>query len=148
VVKLPDDMYGATGPISGVIITKENLVLTERGIMAKPAKPAIPPKPKGLMAKKLISSEEQEKLLAPLESILNDANDLSTFLSQGATKRECPAIISVECADQPEVRRLHFLDKEVPYTLTMRNIQQTENTQLNVVKNRKSLDLVSFCVQY
>lgn len=161
--KSPDDnikstTYGATGPLSGKIITKENLVLTESGITAKPMKPSVPPKPKGLMAKSLIPleankvTEEQEKLLAPLESILNDANDLSTFLSQGATsrtkqtseKRECPAIISVECADQPEVRRLHFLDKEVPYTLTLRNIQQTtDNTQLNVVKNRKSLDLVS-----
>lgn len=169
--------YGATRPLSGKIITKENLVLTEAGITSKPAKPSVPPKPKGLLMKanqptlpesnvpstsnppitetKTVEenkrTEEQEKLLlAPLESILNATNDLSNFLSQGASprskpteKRECPAMISVECADQPDVRRLHFLNGEVPYTLTMRNVQQTsESTQRAVVKNRKSLDLV------
>ncbi|KAI6191591.1 Moesin/ezrin/radixin-like protein 1 [Aphelenchoides bicaudatus] len=161
--------YGASGPLPGKIITRENLVLTDRGISAKPA---VPPKPKGLLTKDIQPSsstapttsnpvvneakqkEEQEKLLAPLESILNDASDLSNFLSQGAQprvkrepeKRELPAMISVECADQPDVRKLHFLNGEIPYTLTMRNVHQAGQSQTEAqratVRNRKSLDLV------
>lgn len=159
------------GPLPGKIITRENLVLTAQGITAKPA---VPPKPKGLLTKEPQPStstdstnqqtaaneakqrEEEEKLLlGPLETILNEASDLSNFLSQGATsrtkraeqvaeKRECPAIISVECADQPELRKLHFLNGEIPYTLTMRNVHQQSETQRATVRNRKSLDLVSF----
>lgn len=102
------------GPLPGKIITRENLVLTSQGITAKPNKPIVPPKPKDLLQKKTQQNtstdtkrapdetkrkEEEEKLLAPLESILNDADDLSNFLSQGAPrkqressveKRECP----------------------------------------------------------
>lgn len=50
--------YGATGPIPGKIIHKDNMVITPEGIVpkeqiiaVKKEKPAVPPKPKGLAQK-------------------------------------------------------------------------------------------------
>jgi hypothetical protein len=142
--------YGATGPLPGKIITKENLVLKpDGGIDAKP-KPAVPPKPKGLSAMSSNKPKiDEDTLLAPLESILNDASDLSAFLSQGAKprqrseERKGPSMISVQCADEPEVQKLHFLNGEIPYTLTMRNVHSDTQRAIEIAKNRKSLDLVS-----
>ncbi|CAD5228392.1 unnamed protein product [Bursaphelenchus okinawaensis] len=78
--------------------------------------------------KKEIVSEE-DRLLEPLESILNDANNLA-FLSEGREKKEqpFPTLISVESEDRPDLKKLHLLNGEIPYTLTMRNIQQAPST--------------------
>uniref|UniRef100_A0A1I7SA36 Moesin/ezrin/radixin homolog 1 n=1 Tax=Bursaphelenchus xylophilus TaxID=6326 RepID=A0A1I7SA36_BURXY len=72
------------------------------------------------------SKSDAAKLLEPLESILNDANQLA-FLSEGKERKEVPfpTLISVESEDRPDLKKLHLLNGEIPYTLTMRNVQQT-----------------------
>lgn len=55
-----------------------------------------------------------------MDSILNDAQDLSSILSTGKKPRERPTLISVESVDEPEVRKIHLLNGKIPYTLTIR----------------------------
>ncbi|KAI6205497.1 Moesin/ezrin/radixin-like protein 1 [Aphelenchoides besseyi] len=155
--------YGAKGPLPGKIITRENVVLTPTGLDVKPTRPVIPPKPK-IAPKPVLStrttettetrtSTAEQELLSPLESILNEAADLSAFLSSGANRQSStsnsnvPAMISVECDGEPETRKLHFLNGGLPYTLTMRTAgtPSTSTAESVMARNRKSLDLVHRC---
>ena len=220
--------YGATGPIKGKVIHKENLVITPEGITVREAilrkeKPAVPPKPKQIISTCVSASVQEglknqqgqgnqdfsksqevqlpkaqgppvpppkpkteivisksvekgfEKLLEPLDSILKDAEEL-TVLSQGkqfsgnheeqkSEKLETPTVISVSSEDHPDVQKVHLLNGEIPYTLTMRNIDSVnqppamstfgpgtstevkhfeEQTKITIdLKHRKTLDFVS-----
>uniref|UniRef100_A0A7E4UW05 Moesin/ezrin/radixin homolog 1 n=1 Tax=Panagrellus redivivus TaxID=6233 RepID=A0A7E4UW05_PANRE len=167
--------YGATGPVPGKVIHRDNIVITPEGISVR-QKPAVPPKPKNIpdigqssiKPVPLLTSAESasfDKLLEPLDSILKDAQELSV-LSTGKPKpfpAETEVTISVESVDRPDVKKLHLLNGDIPYTLTMRNLQSgatpgqgtstfgggmasgggnDEKKNVDLSKHHKSLDFV------
>lgn len=70
---------------------------------------------------------------------MNNAQELSNVLSCGATtlkdsvQQQLPAMISVESVDQPDVKTVHVYGAQIPYTLTMRN--RDESNLLKINKN-------------
>lgn len=88
--------------------------------------------------------EVESNLLAPLNNILNDANQFKQVSSE--TKPQVQ--VSIQSEDQPQVQKLHMFG-QIPYTLTMRNIEKTNPNESSpssnfqvLQKNIKSLDLV------
>uniref|UniRef100_A0A914R562 FERM domain-containing protein n=1 Tax=Panagrolaimus davidi TaxID=227884 RepID=A0A914R562_9BILA len=184
--------YGASGPIKGKVIHKENLIITPEGIsvresVKKMEKPKVPPKPKTTVTATVITTSHERKptpptvfaktlkstneisfdsLLEPLESVLKDAQELSVF-SKGKQpeekqRHEQPTLISVESVDRPEIKKLHLFNSQIPYTLTMRNLDSSSSSaaathstftpvnfedskkipNIDVSKHHKTIDLV------
>ncbi|KAI1724378.1 FERM adjacent (FA) domain-containing protein [Ditylenchus destructor] len=163
----------------GLVIHRENIVITPEGIGVRqdPAsgkpKPKVPPKPKNIgIAESEVkkSTSDQVSLLEPLDSVLSESMKLSEVLGSAKSdelpKTEVrppqPAMISVESEDRPDVKKLHLFGSQIPYTLTMRNVDvigtDAQSTSISCAsvnhmrsastrsaefkKHRKSLDFV------
>uniref|UniRef100_A0A0N5BR16 Moesin/ezrin/radixin homolog 1 n=1 Tax=Strongyloides papillosus TaxID=174720 RepID=A0A0N5BR16_STREA len=113
-------------PLPGKIIHKSNIVIKaktpqldftslneeneEDKVKSQPKqKPIVPPKPKNLSN----------------TSDINKIVDEIVLTGETITNIDKPTMISVESEDQPDVKKIHLLEGEIPYTLTVRHINTT-----------------------
>lgn len=142
--------YGALGPLPGRVITKENLVVTPEGLREKQPKPSVPPKPTFPIQAVTAEVEEivrevkterasshplvhmQEEIpfsRAPLK--FEEKKERKSSLSR-------PALISVQSEDNPDVQKCHLFNSDIPYTLTMRNVESTQSLPYSTFKDLAS----------
>ncbi|CAI5455504.1 unnamed protein product [Caenorhabditis angaria] len=119
--------YGALGPIPGRVMTKENVIITPEN--SKRPKPAVPAKPVDIIKTERASShplvhmvEQQPFSRAPLEF-----EERKSSLSR-------PALISVQSEDNPDIQKCHLFNSDIPYTLTMRNVESTQSLPFSSFK--------------
>lgn len=99
-----------------------------------------------------------DALLDPLNSILKDVLSLNETLNynsskvvaqQCSIKRSLPTVISIESEDRPDLHTVHLFNKEgdddnnvgnVPYTLTVREVDNKNGAYCKVETNHKDCD--------
>ncbi|CAI2356616.1 unnamed protein product [Caenorhabditis sp. 36 PRJEB53466] len=138
--------YGALGPLPGRVITKDNMVITPEGLKEKKAKPNPPPKPtfpvqaapsetevvREVKTERASShpfvhmQEEVPFSRAPLN--FEEKKERKSSLSR-------PALISVQSEDNPDVQKCHLFNSDIPYTLTMRNVESTQSLPYSTFKD-------------
>lgn len=138
--------YGALGPLPGRVITKENMMITPEGFKEKKAKPNPPPKPsfpvqavhsetevvreiktERASSHPLVHMQEEIPFSrAPLK--FEDKKERKSSLSR-------PALISVQSEDNPDVQKCHLFNSDIPYTLTMRNVENTQSLPYSSFKD-------------
>uniref|UniRef100_A0A0K0E7N6 Moesin/ezrin/radixin homolog 1 n=1 Tax=Strongyloides stercoralis TaxID=6248 RepID=A0A0K0E7N6_STRER len=134
----------SSGPLPGKIIHKSNIVIKpktpitnistfneenkneEQKVLPK-QKPIVPPKPKNL-----ISTNDINKIVDEIVST-----------GEGITNIDKPTMISVESVDQPDIKKIHLLEGEIPYTLTVRHINTT-NVKKSTTPTSNTTDNTSF----
>ncbi|CAP34998.2 Protein CBR-FRM-3 [Caenorhabditis briggsae] len=138
--------YGALGPLPGRVITKENMMITPEGFKEKKPKPKPPPKPsfpiQAVQAETEIVREVKTERAAshPLVHMQEEipfSRAPLKFEEQKERKSSLsrPALISVQSEDNPDVQKCHLFNSDIPYTLTMRNVESTQSLPYSTFKD-------------
>jgi len=134
---------------SRLVGTVERDDLENLGGRMRGEKPKVPPKPSmdiiASMRMEEAGTSVADSILQPLDSILNEAEELSKALEAGTAggikgheaeeklqaPLQPPSSISIESEDLPDVKTMHLFSDEptIPYTLTVRNISSAAAPQ-------------------
>lgn len=135
--------YGAIGPLPGKVITTDNIIITAEGVKEKKQKPVPPPKPK-IRPLSVCEPEELEKshpFVHMSEEIPFSRAPLEIEKRKSNLSR--PALISVQSEDNPDVQKCHLFNSEIPYTLTMRNVESTQSLHFTTFKEIPKTEYMS-----
>ncbi|VDN94663.1 unnamed protein product [Brugia pahangi] len=142
--------YGAIGPLSGKVITKDNLVITPEGYRERKPKPVVPPKPKNFVCTSeagLIESTSVSRVpeIKPNHPVVNLQKETypSCTTSSGTRELNRPTLISVQSEDYPEIQKCHLFNSDIPYVLTMRNISTEAEGSFSTFKDISTKSTVS-----
>ncbi|CAD6187522.1 unnamed protein product [Caenorhabditis auriculariae] len=128
--------YGAIGPLPGKVITKENMVITPDGVKEKKTKPIPPPKPN---LKSLTPEAPSKEITHPLVHMVDEDVQQTPAAPPAHEERKSslsrPALISVQSEDNPEIQKCHLFNSDIPYTLTMRNVESTQSLPFSTFKD-------------
>uniref|UniRef100_A0A8R1E1M6 FERM domain-containing protein n=1 Tax=Caenorhabditis japonica TaxID=281687 RepID=A0A8R1E1M6_CAEJA len=138
--------YGALGPLPGRVLTKENIVITPEGMKEKKPKPNPPPKPtfpiQAVQAETEVVREVKTERASshPLVHLQEEIPFSRAPLKfEEKTERKSslsrPALISVQSEDNPDVQKCHLFNSDIPYTLTMRNVESTQSLPYSTFKD-------------
>ncbi|KAK0404651.1 hypothetical protein QR680_017556 [Steinernema hermaphroditum] len=176
VYAVPPTLNGVSGPLPGRVLARDNIVITPEGIKEKRPKPVVPPKPKNLPRPVVhmhdVDDTVSEPIMPPpptatspkaqsevlqmptVDSAISGPPKESTrsaplqkSKSEDLMKRP-PTLISVESVDQPEVKKCHLFNSEIPYVLTMRTVEAPSQERQSPAATsfgggrRKSFDFV------
>uniref|UniRef100_A0A1I7XG34 FERM domain-containing protein n=1 Tax=Heterorhabditis bacteriophora TaxID=37862 RepID=A0A1I7XG34_HETBA len=147
----PNNTYGATGPLPGKVITKENMIITPEGVNEKRQKPTPPPKfkkpivpPHATLPQASFSTESSHPVVHMVgdEPLRAKSEEVPQKVENSCERRiplSRPALISVQSEDNPDIKKCHLFNSEIPYTLTMRNVDSAESVLFSTFKNHREL---------
>ncbi|CAB3410326.1 unnamed protein product [Caenorhabditis bovis] len=136
--------YGAVGPLPGKVISKDNIVITPEGVKERKPKPSPPPKPLSQTTTNVVNVDVVKEIRAerasshPLVHMVEDvpfSRAPLEFEDWKSSSLSRPALISVQSEDNPDVQKCHLFNSDIPYTLTMRNVESTQSLPYSTFKD-------------